>query len=105
MENNKDKSASLSESIGCLILLATLPLLYSIRAWAIIVLWGWFIEPAWHIATPSKASACGLSILLGMFTSQVSPKETVSIWVSLTELFLGPVFAVCFGWVVLWWFR
>lgn len=49
-----------------LLILAVLPLMIVFDAWAITIMWGWFIVPLGVVAI-GKAHAYGISVMLSLF--------------------------------------
>jgi hypothetical protein len=70
-----------------------------LNAWALRILWGWFITPEFGLAVPGYWMAAGLSMTVRFVTSQYSEdhrkwNEKMMYSISL------PLFAVLFGWIV-----
>lgn len=95
--------------IGCVGLIPAILLGWVLKAWAIITLWGWFIAPTWHIATPSRQAAVGLVILFtaisGVENGSGDPDQTANqkLLVAYFRMLCGPLLSVFAGWCARQW--
>lgn len=79
-----------------------------LRAWVLTVLWAWFAVPygAPEIGIPT---AIGISLIVGMFTHNVSKDKTIKIKTMsdftaevMGRAFGNPLAVLFIGWVVTW---
>jgi hypothetical protein len=91
-------------AVGCITAIPVAILAFVVKAWALVILWGWFITPTWHVDAPTKTVALGLSILWGTLTHDpgAARKDTddESYWTTYTAILVGPVVSVGLGWLV-----
>lgn len=69
-------------------------------SWAITLIWGWYIVPAFHVAALKYKTALGLSYLGQMMTVKVPKNQlkTTPVWLTpLFSIFFGLVFALFGG--------
>lgn len=86
---------------GCLFGWALIPLAYYLKAWALVMLWGWFITPQFHIAVPPKSIALGLAIIYGLLAYSPSIKRSSDkFYVQMIATCLAPTFSVGIGWLI-----
>jgi hypothetical protein len=98
------KELDKADCLAVALLPVTIPLSVLLRAWVIVLLWGWFIEPMWHITTPTRGSAVGLSLLVSFLTYDSSTKkDDRSLWVGYVIIFIGPLLTAFAGWCVHRW--
>ena len=82
----------------------------ALEAWAIKLLWAWFIVPQFHLDPLSTKSAIGLGLVAALLTHQVQPEiksdesKSKTATKYLARVFFVPITAVAIGRVVLWWF-
>ena len=57
-----------------LLLLSSVILSIMVRAWGIVIMWGWFVTPIFNIPAPTKALAYGFGLFLAFFIKM--PKST-----------------------------
>jgi predicted phage tail protein len=77
------------------------------RAWALTVLWAWFLVPLGMVAL-SISSAIGISIIVGMFTQHLAKeskdekaKDTYELIGDIAGRAIGaPLLSLFFGWIV-----
>jgi hypothetical protein len=91
-------------ALGCLAAIPALALSLVLKAWALSILWGWFINPIWHGPTPTKVSFIGISTIWGLVTHDPTryAKEEQSVWEMYTSIILAPLCSLGFGWLILW---
>lgn len=58
------KVKALSNTLGLLLI----PAVIAFKGWAVQVMWGWFVTPAFSIPAPSVALCVGLALFASMFT-------------------------------------
>lgn len=84
----------IAAAIGCLGIIPALAIGWVLNAWAIVLLWGWFILPTWGVLAPSRPAALGLSMLLGLLHSTPeSPRDPTKT--------TGEIIAKCYGTILL----
>lgn len=91
-----------------LILFGTLITSIIVRGWVLSTLWAWFLVP---IGAPEIgiATALGISVIIGLFTSHLNQETVKTSTKSLPDLFatiltksLGaPLVSLCVGWIIL----
>lgn len=90
--------------MAVLVLFLSLPFITLLNGWALQLLWGWFIVPVFALAPLSIGAAIGLSMVVSYLTYQYSlssdAKTQAELLGATVALFVRPVFAVAFGWVV-----
>ncbi len=89
-----------------LIWLAAVPVVLAavvLNGLAASVLWGWFAVPIFGVPPITIPEAIGLSMLIGMFVSQVRDQtdDNAEFWVRLAVCFARPAVAVGVGWIIL----
>ena len=90
---------------GWILILFTAPVML-INAWAVVVLWAWFVLPIVPFLPPlGYAQAIGIQLVMSAIlphpTSLCEDKRTISEKVGvLIEIALAPVFLVGVGWLV-----
>jgi hypothetical protein len=72
--------------------------------YALAVLWGWFMVPAFQLPALSVPMAIGVSMVLGGMTglkrSHDEMSDPAKKWQAFVYPFLSPAFALAFGWIV-----
>jgi hypothetical protein len=80
-----------------------------LRAWVLVVLWGWFLVPLGAFEL-SIATAIGISIIVGLFTQHLQ-KDYVEVkyktgmvdgLLGLLPAVIAPLVALLTGWIVTW---
>jgi hypothetical protein len=88
--------------VGGIVLLAVPAML--LRAWALRILWGWFVVGYFSLPALTYVEAMGLAIVVGMFKSthvnKTQEGETAHWGAALIDMFSGPLLAVGTGWLV-----
>lgn len=101
-----DDSAT-ERTLGCLLLLISIPISISLRGYVLVQLWTWFIVPQFDLAPLSITSALGIATIAKFLTNQdidiQSPERTFGERVarSVMALFAGPLISLLFGWLIL----
>ena len=77
-----------------------------LRAWVLVVLWGWFLVPL-GVFELSITTAIGISIIVGLFTQHlqkdnIEVKHKTGIVEGLLPAVLAPLMALFTGWIVTW---
>lgn len=62
-------------AVGCVLSFALLPVQMLLRGWVLSTLWRWLIVPVFGLRPLTVLQAIGVSIVVGMFTAQVPPKD------------------------------
>jgi len=84
------------------------PFSWAFRSWVLVVLWGWYVTPAYGIATPSLAQAFGVIILAQLlckkssmhgYRVQSDDERRFEDRLNLVLSWLTPAVALAFGWV------
>lgn len=77
-------------------------------AFAIQILWGWFITPAFEWKIPPLATIAGLLILKGLIfsknTSVFKKQDPREFFGSLIMAITAPLLALLVGGIIYWWF-
>lgn len=72
------------------------------NAWALSMLWGWFIVPIFKAPALSIVQAIGVALIATLLTSHLQPKTNKS--KDFTDLvgkaIVYPIITVCIGWAV-----
>jgi hypothetical protein len=104
MKKNDDLSLV---GLGCLLLLLITPVSIALNGWALATLWAWFIAPVFSVSNLSIANAIGIATVVNFIVPKPakpkSEKEQATgeiIAQVLIEVFLNPLFAVLFGWII-----
>ncbi len=88
------------------------PLLFAIglallmwRAWAVAILWGWFVTPQFGVAVPAFWMIFGLLLFVSLVKASSSSNKTgndaqdqKNAWLSLLGHAIAPPLSVAFGW-------
>lgn len=70
------------------------------RAYVLVVLWGWFVTPMFHLAVPSLHVAVGLIAITSLLTHEnTGGSGKTDSWVSFTNVFLNPALLLLVGWI------
>ena len=69
------------------------------RGLALLVLWGWFVVPAFGLPSISFPVATGLSLILSLFTDHLSPSNSKLQEVIMSQLYdiIVPIGAIGIG--------
>lgn len=77
-----------------------------LRAWVLTMLWGWFVVP-YGAPAIGIATAIGISLIIGMFTHNISKEKTVKIKTMsdftsevMGRAFGNPIVVLILGWIV-----
>lgn len=70
------------------------------QGWALKILWGWFIVPAFGIAALSFSGAMGLMIVSSLMTSQYIKRDEEAEVEAITYGLALPVVLLGVGWIV-----
>lgn len=104
MKKNDDLSLV---GLGCLLVLLITPISIALNGWALATLWAWFIAPVFSVSNLSIANAIGIATVVNFIVpkpakpkSDTKPTIQEAIGQSLLEVFLIPLFAVLFGWII-----
>jgi hypothetical protein len=82
-----------------LALLALTPIGIIWGAYALTVLWGWFVMPVFGLAPLGLAHAAGLAVLTSFVVRHV-PEKATSTSHAVGVMLLHPLFALAIGWVI-----
>jgi hypothetical protein len=82
-----------------LALLALTPIAIVWSAYALTVLWGWFVVPTFGLAPLGIAYAAGLSVLIS-FAFKTVPEKASDTSHAVGVMLLHPAFALAIGWVI-----
>ena len=102
----KDNMLALTAILG-VFAIAALGAIWS--GFALSILWGWFIVPAFGISPLSIPSAIGISTVLDYVTHQYQKKNSSDVegWAgtgdAILHMMLKPAVALLIGWVVKQW--
>lgn len=87
---------------SCLFLMLSIPVGILLRAWVITKLWGWFLEPYYHIMTPNMPLAVGLMCLAYMMKpNYYISKEQPSTYKMVGSMSLNPLVSLLIGYIAL----
>jgi len=70
------------------------------RGYVFSVLWGWFMVPIFGLPPLAVAPAIGLAMVAGFLLIQPSAPKDEGIAMMFGTMFLVPLFAWLFGWIV-----
>lgn len=102
----------MSIAVGCgvfLLIFAGAIVSIFLRAWALTVLWGWFIVPTFHIAPITMTVAMGASVIIGLFRvaeykaleETTDPLEKRKRYTHVaSQWLLVPLMSVAMGWLI-----
>lgn len=79
-------------------IVASIPLATIWWAYAVTIMWGWFIVP-FGIEQIGKAHAWGLSIFISMFLYSIKAQSTKDLETILANAFLTPLVSLGLGWI------
>lgn len=97
---NKDDSAILG-GLGCVGLLAMIPLATVLNGMAFRTLWAWFVIPIFHLPSLTIAQAIGVSMVVSFLTYQsTSTDKDQPKWMPIAMLFIKPAISLGCGWTV-----
>lgn len=92
---------------GCLSLPVLIPASCILKGWVLSVLWAWFVVPTFRLPELALASAIGIATVVSFIvptTDCANGKDTRKprqLWGGLlVRMFLSPLIALAFGWVV-----
>lgn len=94
---------------GCLTILPVLIASALLKAWALVLLWTWFVTPTWGVSAPKYAVCLGLSAMWAVFDPSSTPPQDPTksplerLASSYTTSLLHAPLAIAFGWVVRHW--
>lgn len=57
-------------AVGSVVAIAVDLVIYALQAWVLVHLWGWLIEPSFHLAPLSFLAALGLIVVVAFLTGQ-----------------------------------
>lgn len=104
MKKNDDLSFV---GLGCLLVLLITPISIALNGWALATLWAWFIAPVFSVSNLSIANAIGIATVVNFIVPKPAKpkpekKPTMGELIAqmLLEVFLNPLFAVLFGWLI-----
>ena len=91
-----------------LVLFLTLPLLTYWRSYVIVVLWSWFVYPAFGVQSPPVALVGGVMLALHLALPWLPSSDKETTWERVGNLIfhavINPAFFLGFGWLWKWWF-
>ncbi len=102
----------MKSATGCVVALLSIPVLIVLsvvaNAYALSVLWGWFVVPLFALPALSIPVAMGLSVIVNFMTSHSTTESKTSDddepWETLLKAFIyvifRPGFALLFGWII-----
>ena len=85
---------------------AMIPISILMNAWAVSVLWHWFVTPRFHVPDLSLASAVGITLIASLlqhrpnWETKKSEHPTADL---VSAAILGPLWAVGIGWITTYW--
>jgi hypothetical protein len=94
-------------TMGCIVILLIIPIGIFMRAWALTMMWGWFVTP-FGLMHLGYAHALGLASCVALFSGVTGLQnkdddEDKTIWTLVGKTFVGaviiPLFVVGMGWV------
>lgn len=99
---SKDDTDTLAILLGAVIVPAAIVALSVYHGWALSILWGWFVVPAFGMAPLNIPTAIGLSSIGAYIsgTNCVSRQDGGTLWAS---ILLGPLISLGFCWIVKQW--
>lgn len=76
-----------------------------LNGYALSVLWGWFVVPAFGVPALSVPAAIGLAMVVGMMAKQIeiNDDDKDQAGKRLAAIFLKPLLALLLGWIVKQW--
>ena len=88
-------------ALPCAFVVAMLSML--VYAWAISLVWGWYVVPLFGLAVLTKVQALGLAILVRLMRPSFIPQKSLKDepWACLTHLFLNPALWAALAWFVM----
>ena len=98
----------ISAALSPVIFILTFPLLLY-KAWVVVILWGWFVVPVFHLPPLELGYACGLLLIWHLLNAteqdprkkKEEPGLSVAEFIALILLgFIGPTCSLGFGWLV-----
>ncbi len=94
-------------TVGCLLVLATLPFLMLANGWTLHLLWGWFLTPTFGISSPGIVGCLGIALLISyMFHNHAreKPDSELSFLSRLVVKITTPIVVagvtILFGWIL-----
>jgi hypothetical protein len=91
--------------VGCIGLIVLTILGIMARAFALAKLWAWFIVPIFSLPSLTMAQAYGVALVVNLFTEHHSDAkeedDEAKKWTNaIVKMFVGPLIALIFGWLV-----
>lgn len=68
--------------------------------YVLMVLWGWFMVPVFHLPALLLTQAIGLACVTNLATHQYIPSKDGDTWVPVAHVFLAPLALLVIGWLV-----
>lgn len=105
----RDNEHSFWTAIGLIaVFLVGVPLSAVFSGYALSIMWGWFVVPAFKIPALNIPQAIGIQLIIGYLTKQAEPeteeekKRTAGqkLIVAIGTAILKPSFALFFGWII-----
>jgi hypothetical protein len=68
--------------------------------YVLMVLWGWFMVPIFHLPMLAIAQSIGLACVVNLVTHQYIPSKKDDTWAPVAHAFIAPLMLFIVGWLV-----
>lgn len=98
--------SKVNSAVGCLVMLALMPVSWSLRGLVLTKLWLWFMVPTFGLRPLSVGAALGLSCIVSYLAYQnsdcVQEERTMGETVgrAIVGALAGPLITLFFGWLI-----